>query len=301
MNQIHSASLRLAHLPKPALRPFPRIASVLTLVLWTAGFTSLGAVIAPGAQSWSRWREHNEDSRTVVDHAAWHQLLQRYIRPAADGINRFAYGEVDDADCRLLDAYLTELASTPVSTLSRGEQFAYWVNLYNALTVQVILDHYPVTNIRDIDLSGGLLSDGPWDDRLVTIEGTPLSLNDIEHRILRPLWGDPRIHYAVNCASLGCPNLQRDAFTADNSARLLDQGAVGFVNAPRGAQVQAGKLRVSSIHVWFKEDFGGRDRGVIDHLTQYAAPELRAQLEGIHSIAGHQYDWRLNDAAPPPH
>jgi Protein of unknown function, DUF547. len=301
-NEVHAAIHRLANRRMCAPRPRRRAATLLTLVLWSACFTSLAPVIAPAAPPGSRWARHTEASQTVLDHGIWQELLQRYVRPAADGINRFAYGDVDTADRQRLDAYLAELAATPVSTLSRREQRAYWVNLYNALTVRVILDHYPVASIRDIDLSPGLFSAGPWDARLVTVEGVPLSLNDIEHRILRPIWGDPRLHYAVNCASLGCPNLQNEAFTAANSERLLDQGAVAYVNAPRGAQVEAGQLRVSSIYVWFEEDFGGGDRGVIEHLKRYARPDLHARLNEIHSIAGHQYDWRLNDAEPaPPH
>ncbi len=97
------------------------------------------------------------------------------------------------------------LAATSADRLRRAEQFPFWINLYNALTVKVVLDHYPVEIIRDIDISPGLFADGPWGKKLVTVEGEALSLDDIEHRILRPIWKDPRLHYVLNCAALGVP------------------------------------------------------------------------------------------------
>ncbi len=166
-----------------------------------------------------------------------------------------------------------------MSALRRPEQLAYWINLYNALTVQVVLDHYPVASIHDIAISPGLLAIGPWDKPLIEIEGAAVSLNDIEHRILRPIWRDPRIHYAVNCASIGCPDLQARAFTAETAEALLEAAARAYVNHPRGARVEAGELTVSSIYAWYREDFGGTEAGVIAHLKRYAAPELAKALE----------------------
>ena len=131
------------------------------------------------------------------------------------------------------------------------------------------------------------------------MENEDLTLDDIEHRILRPIWQDPRLHYAVNCASLGCPNLQNMAFTADNSNALLDRGAREFVNHPRGARVIDGKLQVSSIYDWFEADFGGSDAGVISHLRQYAQAGLRASLEQIDEIDNDHYDWEINTTEAP--
>ena len=216
--------------------------------------------------------------------------------PGADGVARFAYGRVGAADRAALAAYLDALAAVPISRYARAEQFAYWVNLYNGLTVKVEFDHYPVASIRDIDISPGLFGDGPWDAELARVEGEPVSLNDIEHRILRPIWRDPRVHYAVNCASIGCPDLAAEAFTAANTDALLEAGARAYVNSPRGARAEDGRLTVSSIYVWFEEDFGGSDRSVIDHLRRYADPPLAAALQGRRTLDGHAYDWSLNDA-----
>jgi hypothetical protein len=156
---------------------------------------------------------------------------------------------------------------------------------------------YPVASIRDIDISPDWFSNGPWNAKLRAIEGEAVSLNDIEHRILRPIWRDPRIHYGVNCASIGCPNLRAQAFTAANAEALLASGARDYVNHPRGARIEDGRLIVSSAYVWFAEDFGGDDAGVIAHLRRYARPELRAALAEVDEIGDFVYDWRLNDAS----
>jgi hypothetical protein len=252
---------------------------------------------APRAEPWPRWERHDPASSATVDHSDWAAFLARHVRPAPDGVNRVAYGDVGAADHRLLAAYLDRLAATPVSRLARPEQMAYWINLYNALTVRVVLDHYPVGSIREINISPGLFSTGPWGAMLVAVEGERLCLDDIEHRILRPLWRDPRIHYAVNCASIGCPNLQMAPFLALGLDRDLDEAAIAYINHPRGVTVSAdGRLTVSSIYVWFQDDFAGSARGVIQHLMAYAAPELAMALQKLARIDRHVYDWRLNDS-----
>jgi hypothetical protein len=257
---------------------------------------SLPARAAPKAELWARWQQHDAASKATVDHAAWGRLLAHYIRPGKDGVNRFAYAEVTPADRAELAGYVAMLAATPVSTLARPEQLAYWLNLYNALTVAVVLDHYPTKSIRDIDISPGLFSNGPWRLPLVTVEGEALSLDDIEHRIVRPIWRDPRVHYGLNCAAVGCPNLQPRPFKGRDLDHALDMAAMAYVNDPRGMRIDGGRLHVSSIYVWFIDDFGGDDAGVIRHLMAYAAPDAAMQLQKLDAIGGHSYDWSLNDA-----
>ena len=270
--------------------------------LLAVGLAMLGACAhaeaAPRADLWARWTAHDPNSSIMVDHAAWDELLARYNVAAADGSRRFAYANVAADDRRRLGAYLDRLAGAAVSRLARDQQRAYWINLYNALTVQVVLDRWPVESIRDISISPGLFSSGPWGKKLATVEGERLSLDDIEHRILRPIWKDARVHYALNCAAVGCPDLQPVAFTAANSEELLERAARAFVNHPRGVAIEEGRrLVVSSIYVWFQDDFGdGTDAGVIAHLARHAAPELKARLDGIARIADHRYDWAINAA-----
>ncbi len=275
----------------------PRVIALVLAFLAMAG--SAGA--APRSELWERWLANDPASTAAVDHRPWQALLDRYLVPSPDGINRFAYGQVSGDDRIALQAYIDGLAGVAVGRLNRRQQLAYWINLYNAVTVKVVLDNYPVASIRDIDISPGFFANGPWGRKLVEVEGEPLSLDDIEHRILRPIWRDPRIHYAVNCAALGCPNLAARAYTAENTEALLDAGARAYVNHPRGARVDDGRLKVSSLYVWYREDFGGSDAGVIAHLRRYAAPPLARKLAGIETIAGRGYDWKLNDGrrAPP--
>ncbi len=274
-------------------RHFLTLAAAVPLV----GMGTRAAVAAPSADLWDYWSAHDPQSPKSVDHGRWDRFLKRYVMPSPDGIYRVAYGAVLQADRDALKAYLNDMAMVKATMLGRDEQFAYWANLYNALTVEVVLEHYPVDSIRDIDISPGLFSDGPWGKALIEIEGEAVSLDDIEHRILRPIWRDPRIHYAVNCASIGCPNLAMTAFTAANTEGLLNAGASAYVNHDRGHRIEGGALRVSSIYEWFDEDFGGNDAGVIAHLKQHAKGARSLALASKTKVSGHYYDWRLNDKA----
>lgn len=226
------------------------------------------------------------------DHAAWGALLARHRRMGNDGIARFDYARADRA---ALGAYLDLLARVDPRTLTRDAQFAYWVNLYNALTVRVVLDHYPVASIMDIKLTPGPLSFGPWRAKLVEIAGVGLSLDDIEHRILRPIWRDPRIHYVVNCASLGCPDLPATPLDPNDLERALDEAARTYVAHPRGLAFDGDRLVLSKIYSWFREDFDGDEAGVRDHLARYADRAVAARIAAARGIAGYRYDWALND------
>ena len=270
--------------------------NILLLALSVLFATAPPAAAAPKASVWERWTAHDENSTLRLDHAPWDKFLQKYVVVGSSGINLINYAQVTKKDQAALNRYVQYLEISPVSKFNRDEQLAYWVNLYNALTIKLILDHYPVASIRDIDISPGLFSKGPWKKKLVNVEGENLSLDDVEHRILRPIWKDPRIHYAVNCASIGCPNLQPQAFTSENANELLEKGAREYVNHPRGVRISNGKLVASSIYSWFAEDFGDDDPEVIEHLKKYAEPALQERLKGFDKISDHEYDWSLNEA-----
>lgn len=261
-----------------------------------AGFRSFEALAAPSADPWPRWEKHDPNSTAVIHFTGWDRLLRGYLTTAPDGINRFRYGVMTKADRQALTDQIARLAALPIGTYNRDQQIVYWVNLYNALTAWVVLDHYPVDSIMDINISPGFFNFGPWDKKLVRIEDEAISLNDIEHRILRPLWRDPRIHYALNCASLGCPNLDAKAYVAETMEARLDTAARAFINHARGARFEDGELVVSSIYDWFTEDFGGGEAGVLAHLRQYAAPALAEQLAKHGRLDRFTYDWRLNSA-----
>ena len=228
---------------------------------------------------------------------SWDGLLAKYVRAGSDGLNRVDYAgwKANAADMAALNGVVTAFAAMPVSSLTKPEQFCVWANLYNALTVQVVLGRFPVRSIRDI--KSNPLALGPWKDKRITVQGARLSLDDIEHNILRKQWREPRVHYAVNCASIGCPNLGRRGWRSESLEADLTSAARAFINSPRGLRVTAsGQVRVSSIYQWFKVDFGNNDAGVLAHLREYAAPGLAAQLANAR-IVGNDYDWSINAAS----
>ena len=237
-------------------------------------------------------------STATVDHSAWDALLKTHVVPGPDGLNRVAYSRLKGEHDKL-KAYLTALQKVDPSILDKPEQFAFWVNLYNAKTIDVVLDKYPVKSIKDINLGGGLKSlvtGGPWQAKIMTVSGAGLSLDDIENTILRPIYNDLRVHYAVNCASVGCPNLSTDAYTGAKLEAMLEAGAKAFINSPHGIAIEGGKITASSIYDWFKADFGGSESTIFAHWRKYASPALLARLEKIEKISGYNYDWALADA-----
>ena len=277
------------------IKPILTLSLVLLLGVWDYFET----LFAPNAEPWARWETHDPASTATIDHGAWGEFLDKNLSTDGSGVNRMAYGLVTQADRATLERYLRELEAVPISRFNRPEQFAFWVNLYNALTVRLVIDHFPIAGIRDIKISPGLFAIGPWGKKIAVVEQEALSLNDIEHRILRPGWSDPRIHYAVNCASIGCPNLLPEPFSAENHQRLLDAAARAYINSPRGVRLENGGLVVSSVYNWFAADFGGSPVAVIDHLRKYADPALAERLAELRTIDGYAYDWSLNDDVTP--
>ena len=230
----------------------------------------------------------------VADHAAFDALLSRRARDSRDGVVRVDYAgwRGSAADRAALVGYIDTLSALDPLSLTRPEQFAYWANLYNALTIRVVVDEWPVRSIRDIRSS--LLVAGPWRKTVARVGGVDLSLDDIEHEILRKGWSDPRVHYAVNCASFGCPNLPLRAWRGEGLGPALDVAARSYVNHPRGVTFNGVTLTVSSIYKWYAADFGGTDARVIAHLTQYAAAPLAARLRQTNRISGETYNWAIN-------
>ena len=242
------------------------------------------------------WDASDEANAATVDHSAWQALLGKYLAPHPSGVNRFDYGSLKgDADALAkLNAYLGKLQDMDPRTYAKAEQKAYWINFYNALTVKVVTDGYPVDSIKDIH-EGWLPLTGPWGDVHAEVAGQELTLDNIEHGILRPIWQDERIHYAVNCASIGCPNLATDAYTAANMESLLEAGAREYVNHPRGVDfVDEDFIVMSSIYDWFVIDFGDSEEGVLAHLVKYADDDLAVQLKDFVGAIDYEYDWDLN-------
>ena len=202
----------------------------LTLLLWAGA-----ASAAPRAEPWQRWTAHDPQSLREVDHGAWDAFLMRYVRIGAEGGQRVAYGEVTPADRAALDDYVAQLARLPISRYARAEQLAFWINLHNALVVRLVLDHYPIASLRNLGGRPGLWTGAPWTTPLVAVEGIPVALSDIEHRILRPIWQDPRIHYALSCGARGCPPPAAGAVPGRRARAAAQRGGDGLRQRPRAA------------------------------------------------------------------
>lgn len=217
------------------------------------------------------------------DYAA---LLTRYV--SADKVDYAAWHE-SEADRGALDGFVRRLEERRPSEMERDAALAYWINLYNATTLRLVLDHYPVGSIKDI---GGLLR-SPWKRELVTVEGEKLTLDEIENEILRPRTADPRIHFALNCAALSCPPLRSKPFCADTLDAQLDAATRQSVNDQRfvddrACAVGEGKLRLSKIFDWYRDDFG--EDGLIAFVNQHRADPVPDACE----IDFMDYDWKLN-------
>ena len=210
-----------------------------------------------------------------VDHQIWDQLLRTHVSPA--GMVAYAGFQKDQAR---LNAYLEALSQhPPQASWSQADRLAYWINAYNAFTVRLILDHYPLKSIRDLEK--------PWDQTFIKLGGQSYSLNDIEHGILRQRFEEPRIHFAVNCASVSCPPLLNRAYTPSQLDTQLSQQARRFVNDPAYNRLDQQKL--SAIFDWYGEDFT-QSGSLIAYLNRYAQKPLPAgaKLEFL------PYNWNLN-------
>ena len=236
-------------------------------------------------------------------HAAWTSVLATHVVD-----DRFDYGRLAK-DRGALDAYLAQLhAVTPeqLATWTREQRYAFWINVYNAHTIQLVVDHYPIDSIRDL---GGKVFNKVWDKEFIPMaahhpdgDREKLSLDDVEHGILRPRFDDARVHVAVNCASTGCPPLRAEAFVAARLDEQLDEQALRFLADERRntfeVSERGGRMKVSEIFDWFASDFE-RDAGSVSAwIARYAPPEVAAWIaEAEPEVGFRSYSWALNDVA----
>ncbi|NNC82243.1 MAG: DUF547 domain-containing protein [Flavobacteriales bacterium] len=213
----------------------------------------------------------------VPDHGPWDRLLQKHV----DDQGLVDYKAL--ASSPAFDTYLLTLSgSHPDDSWSRDEQMAYWINVYNAYTVQLIIKNLPLASIKEIDM--------PWDKKFIEIEGSTYSLNQIEHEILRPEFKDARIHFAVNCASLGCPPLYNRAFLPTRLQNQLELVTRNFINDERYNQLNGDIASISKIFDWYASDFE-REGGVAYFINKYAHSKLDRDVQ----LSYNDYDWSLND------
>lgn len=269
-----------------------RRATLLAMV----GLPWTPAASAPRADLWRLWQAFDPESTARIDHSAWGSFLARHVHRRRNGANLIAYRDVTPTDRGLIGDYLGALQAVSLGRYRRSEQLAFWINLYNALAVRLVLEHYPIRSVRDITVTSPGTGRGIWGVALATVEGQPLSLDDIENRIIRPIWRDPRILYTLNCAAVGYPNLCATPYVGEHINEQCNSAAWGYVNDPRGMRIIDGRLIVSQLYRWYVADFGGDPLHVIHHLMAFAAPDLAMRLQRFDAIDGYTFDWALNDA-----
>lgn len=223
-----------------------------------------------------------------IQHNLWNALLQKHV----DVEGKVDYSGFQKDSVRF-NKYLALLSSAhPNKTNWTADQrLAYWINAYNAFTVKIMVDHYPVASIKDIK-NGIPFVNTVWDIKFINIEGQQYDLNNIEHGIIRDRFQEPRIHFAVNCASVSCPRLLNEAFNAQQLERQLDQQARSFINNPaKNLITQSDQAKLSKIFSWFSGDFKATHPSVIAFINEYSTVKLDKDA----SLSYMDYDWNAND------
>jgi len=223
---------------------------------------------------------------STVNHEIWAELLGRYITPG--GVDYTGFKAAEDR----LDQYLKVLEDTDPEKLPRNEQYAYFINAYNAWTIKLILSNYPgVKSIKDF----GTILKSPWQKDWVRVNGEVLTLDDVEHNILRPRYKDPRVHFAINCSAASCPPLRTEPYLADRLDQQLEDSTRSFVNDADSYRLEGNTLYVSRIFKWFSEDF---NEDALGFYLQYANGALKEKLtrqKDRIKVKYLHYDWALND------
>jgi hypothetical protein len=236
-------------------------------------------------------------SMDKVDHSAWDALLQKYVDQ--DGYVNYHSWHGSSADRQALTGYLNSLSRVnPQTRDSQDARFAFWINAYNAVTIHGILREYPTTSIRNH--TAKLIGYNIWKDLQLYVGGRAHSLEHIEHETLRKM-GDPRIHFAIVCASIGCPRLLNQAYTSGKVQQQLEVNAKDFFGRSQNFRYDAGRQRfyLSSILNWFAEDFGNGPAAQLRTISQWLpdnASQAAAQ-RGTGSVSFLDYNWNLNDQA----
>lgn len=235
-----------------------------------------------GAVDISQFKKSN---RPVMNHDNWTTLLQKHVTTSGQ-VNYKGFIE----ERELFQSYLDDLSQHPPgNNWSENEKLAYWINAYNAFTVKLIIDYYPLESIKKIG-DGLPMVNSPWDIKFFKIGNVDFDLNTIEHEILRKEFNEPRIHFAINCASFSCPKLKNEAFTAALLETQLEDQTRQFINNPDKNIISTNELELSKIFNWFESDFTKEKS-----LLSFIKPYLKIELSNNPNITYLDYNWDLNE------
>lgn len=219
-------------------------------------------------------------SQEIVDHKEWDNMLL---------LNVTSNGMVDYegviADATMFYTYFRNLQTiSPKESWSKEEKLAYWINVYNATAMKLIIDEFPIASINEIE--------NPWKRKTFKSEGVRYSLDEIEHNILRK-FGDPRIHFLINCGSMSSPRLWNRAYTSTNINEALEERTREFINDPQRNQINISTVRISELFKWYEDDFVNNDIDIIDFINQYSNVKIPNATKKVYVA----YDWNLNKKA----
>lgn len=229
------------------------------------------------------------------DHGSFNAILNEYVEGGYFDYEAF----MEDRSARDgLDQYLSEMSRVKTDKLNRDEELAYWMNLYNASTIQLIEKNYPVESINDL---GGWLT-SPFEKEFIETQRGTISLDAVEHEIIRPTFDEPRIHFALVCAAKSCPPLRNEAYVADQLDDQLEDQTKEFLSSEKNNFILKNRrlnMKISSIFHWYGEDFGG-EAGIAQYVAEYL-PEKKAKpiLNDNYTIEYLDYNWELNQAPGP--
>lgn len=264
--------------------------ALITACLLAASSAALAASQTELAQ---HWQAHDNSSSATIDHSAFATFLDNYVVEREHAANLVRYAKVTADAHANLEAYIAKLAQVPLADYNRDVQLAYWLNLYNAALLDLVLDHYPVKSVTAI----GGRNTSPWAIPVVRIDGYQLTLNDIRQRILEPIWNEPLIGYGLSWAAMGGPELRAEPYSADGVFLQLRDSAERFINSPQGLTIKDDRLIVSRFFDWNRADFGDTDIALISQLREHAQPALSVRVDIFDTISEFKFNWQLNDAA----
>lgn len=250
---------------------------------------------APKAELIEFWDDSEALSIMQVDHSDWQDILTAYVDDQhPSGVNRFDYASVTPRDAAKLKSYLSYLQKMEPRQLNSEEAKAFWINLYNAILVDKIVDAYESGSRRAINrlMNGGVESRAL---KRVSAEllMQEISLNDIQHGILRPIWKDPRVHFALSNGALSGANIQKTAFTGSNNEELLEKAKAEFMQHPRAVRVEGNSLVLNSVFEWYAADFGDSKSAVLAYISENTSDAMRQAMDGLSRIS-FDYNWDLN-------
>ncbi len=265
---------------------FMKTSTIVVLAL-AAGTLTAVAVVVPGLNPVPTPVYHVAAASAVVDHGTFDKLLHKHVN--AQGLVDYKGFKADET---AFNQYLAMLSKNPpAANWPKNDQMAYWINAYNAYTIRLILDHYPVGSIKDIGSKIKIpFVTTPWAARFFSIGGEKMSLDNIEHGILRKKFDDPRIHFSLVCASMSCPRLRGEAYTADKLNAQLDDQGHDFLNNPAKNKIGKSEAQLSKYFDWYKGDWEKNGQSVVKWVNRYST----TKIDGNTRISYLDYNWSLN-------